>query len=168
MCARGMMTLAATVVIAATATGTTIGCSRAKAKRLPLPPEQARQLLIDRNWIDRLPEHVDDKLHVYRFVPKMGGGVFQDRTLFFGTFELFLFAQDGETIRFDLVHTGEKRTSKFFIEELETPGPEGVDLKLTLTNSPRGPSTYYGWRQQSSGDLDGELKALTDRITKKR
>jgi hypothetical protein len=147
--------LAAVALVAAAAAAA--GCAREKT--LPLPPEQAKQLLIDRNWIDRLPERVDDKLHVYRFVPKMGGGVFQDRTLFFGTFELFLFSQDGQTIRFDLVHTGEKRSSKFFIEELATPGPEGVDLKLTVTDSPRGPSVYYGWRNEGP-DLDAHLAAL--------
>jgi hypothetical protein len=144
-------------ILAAVALVAAAGCTRPKT--LPLPPEQAKQLLIDRNWIDRLPERVDDKLHVYRFVPKMGGGVFQDRTLFFGTFELFLFSQDGQTIRFDLVHTGEKRSSTFFIEELPTPGPEGVDLKLTIPDSPRGPSVYYGWRNEGP-DLDAHLAAL--------
>ena len=38
-----------------------------------------------------MPETERDQLHVYRFVPSMGGGVFQDRTIFKGTFELFKF-----------------------------------------------------------------------------
>jgi hypothetical protein len=127
-----------------------------------LPPEQARQLLVERNWLDRVPEKVDDKLHVYRFVPSMGGGVFQDRTIFFGTFELFTFEADGERIRFNLLHTGDKRVSKYTIAELATPGPEGVDLELTIADDPRGPKRYFGWRNERSDgrDLDAHLTSI--------
>lgn len=128
-----------------------------------LPPEQAKQTLINRNWIDRLPTKVDDKLKVYRFVPNMGGGVFQDRTIFFGTFELFAFEATGQEIRFNLLHTGDKRRSAYTIEELATPGPEGVDLKLTVADDPRGPKTYYGWRNEG-GDLDAHLASLKNTI----
>ncbi len=128
-------------------------------KATSLPPDQAKKLLLDRNWVDQLPKSVDDKLHVFRFVPSMGGGVFQDRTLFFGTFELFQFKHDGRVIDFDLLHTGDRKQSSYRIDELPTPGPEGVDIVLTLSSSPRGPSVYYSWRNQS-GDLDGQLARL--------
>jgi hypothetical protein len=139
-----------------------VACS--KPATHALPPDQAKQILINRNWIDRLPQKVDDKLKVYRFVPSMGGGVFQDRTIFFGTFELFAFEATGQQIRFNLLHTGDKRTSSYIIEQLATPGPEGVDLKLTITDDPRGPKSYYGWRNEG-GDLDGHLAALGHAIT---
>src|SRR4029079_8295877 len=103
-----------------------------------LPPEQAKKILLDRNWLDRVPQKVDDKLHVYRFVPSMGGGVFQDRTIFFGTFELFTCEADGQRIRFNLLHTGDKRISKYTIEELATPGHDGVDAPLNLDRDPSG------------------------------
>jgi hypothetical protein len=140
-------------------------CSRPAATNV-VPPEQAKQLLLNRNWIDRLPERVDDKLKVYRFVPSMGGGVFQDRTIFFGTFELFTFEATGDEIRFNLLHTGDKRVSPYTIEELKTPGPEGVDLRLTITRDPRGPKSYYGWRKESgnAADLDGQLTALGKKL----
>ncbi len=126
-----------------------------------LPPEQAKQILINRNWIDRLPQKVTDKLKVYRFVPSMGGGVFQDRTIFFGTFELFAFEATGEQIRFNMLHTGDKRTSRYTIEELREKGPEGVDLRLTISDDPRGPKSYYGWRNETGGsDLDAHLYSI--------
>lgn len=134
------------------------GCTGGKATT-SLPPDQAKQLLINRNWIDHLPQKIDDKLHVYRFVPSMGGGVFQDRTIFFGTFELFAFETDGEKIRFNLLHTGDKKTSRFTIAPLDPPGPDGVDLKLTIDDDPRGQKVYYGWRKESR-DLDGQLAKL--------
>ena len=137
-------------------------CDR-RAATHAVPPDEAKKLLLDRNWIDRLPEKIDDKLHVYRFVPSMGGGVFQDRTIFFGTFELFTFEADGERIRFNLLHTGDKRVSTYTIEELAPPGPEGVDLQLTISDDPRGAKRYFGWRKEGRGggsDLDAHLTAL--------
>ena len=106
--------------------------------------------LIDRNWIDRMPETERDRLHVYRFVPTMGGGVFQDRTLYKGTFELFMFKTDGDELQFDLPETHQKVTSRFRIEEVD--GPEPFDLKLTIDVDPRGPHIYYGMSAETDRD----------------
>src|SRR6188768_1892202 len=92
--------------------------------------DEARKVLLDRNWLDRMPETDRDRLHVYRFVPSMGGGVFQDRTLFKGTFELFMFEVDGDKIVFDLHETKQDVTSGFTIEPVSGPGT--FDLKLTI------------------------------------
>src|SRR5258705_1727791 len=115
-------------------------CSKKSAS---IAGDEAKQLLIDRNWLDRMPETERDRLHVYRFVPNMGGGVFQDRTLYKGTFELFTFEATGDEIRFNLPETGEKPTSHYTIESVD--GPEPFDLKLTIPDDPRGPKVYYGW-----------------------
>src|SRR5215475_8793993 len=102
-----------------------------------LSASDSRDVLINRNWIDRMPERTTDRLHVYRFVPNMGGGVYQDRTLFKGTFELFMFrVEGGDHIVFDLPETGEKVVSQFAIERVD--GPEPFDLKLTVFSDPRG------------------------------
>ncbi len=145
------MRAAALLLTAALATG---ACSRGTSQALP--PDEARALLIDRSWVDRLPSKVDDKLHVFRFTPSMGGGVYQDRTIFAGTFELFGFEQDGRSIRFNLLHTGDRKICRFVIEPLKEKGPEGVDLKLTIEGSPRGASVYYSWRKNPA-DLDAVL-----------
>jgi hypothetical protein len=118
-----------------------------------VPDEEARRLLLDRNWIDRMPETERDRLHVYRFVPSMGGGVFQDRTLYKGTFELFRFETAADEIRFDLPETHDKVVSKFRIENVD--GPKPFDLKLTITADPRGPQVYFGMRSET--DRDGTL-----------
>jgi hypothetical protein len=101
---------------------------------------EARKLLLDRNWIEQMPETERDRFHVYRFVPSMGGGVFQDRTIFKGTFELFKFETAADEIRFDLLETHDKIVSKFRIEEVS--GPKPFDLKLTIDADPRGPQVY--------------------------
>ena len=114
--------------------------------------DSAQKILIDRNWIDVWPTKKTDKLHVFRFVPQMGGGVFQDRTVFKGTFELFKFQADGDQIQFDLPEKDEHVVSSYHIEKVD--GPHPFDLKLTVENDPRGPHVYYGIL--SEHDPDGQ------------
>ena len=136
-----------------------VACSKSSPQ---LSASDARNVLIDRNWIDRMPENKTDRLHVYRFVPSMGGGVFQDRTLYKGTFELFLFkVEGGDHIVFDLPETRERVTSEFKIEQVDGPAP--FDLKLTIFSDPRGPHVYYGMRAETDSDghlLEQRLAAL--------
>src|SRR5512143_3445463 len=119
---------------------------------------EAKKLLIDRNWIDRMPQTERDKLHVYRFVPTMGGGVFQDRTLYKGTFELFRFETAADEIRFDLPETHQKVVSKFRIERVD--GPKPFDLKLIIPADPRGPQVYWGMRSETDRDGAGLERRL--------
>jgi hypothetical protein len=145
--------LASALVLAAAA------CS-SKSHDERLSASDSRDVLINRNWIDRMPERTTDRLHVYRFVPSMGGGVYQDRTLFKGTFELFRFKVEGDHILFALPETREKVTSQFQIERVA--GPQPFDLKLTIFSDPRGPHVYYGMRAET--DSDGHL--LEQRLAK--
>ena len=117
------------------------------SKSKAIDGDEAKSLLIDRNWIDRMPETERDKLYVYRFVPTMGGGVYQDRTIYKGTFELFRFEATADEIRFDLLETHDKVTSRYTIEKVD--GPEPFDLKLTIPDDPRGPKVYYGMRAET-------------------
>ena len=113
-----------------------------------LAPAEAQKLLIDRNWIDVMPQSPKDRLHVFRFVPSMGGGVFQDRTLYRGEFELFTFDAGDGAIAFTFPETGERVRAAYTIEDVD--GPPPFDLKLTIAQSPRGPSVYYGMRRESA------------------
>jgi len=133
-------------------------CSSSHKSSRIVDDAEARKLLLDRNWIDRMPETERDKLHVYRFVPTMGGGVYQDRTLYKGTFELFRFTTAGDEIRFDLPETHQDVTSKFHIETVDGPAP--FDLKLVIPADPRGPQVYWGIRAET--DRDGH--ALEQRL----
>jgi hypothetical protein len=118
---------------------------------------EAARLLVDRNWIDVWPTDKDDRLHVYRFTPAMGGGVYHDRTVFKGEFELFTFSVDGDQLAIHLPHTGERFRTGFRIERVA--GPEPFDLKLTLEQSPRGPRVYYGRTAETAGVTLDELLA---------
>ena len=142
------------LLTAAAAVFAMLAACSSSPKSEAVPADEAQQLLIDRNWLDKMPETERDRIHVYRFVPKMGGGVYQDRTLFKGTFELFMFkVERGDHLVFDLPETGEKVTSQFKIENVSGPAP--FDLKLTIFSDPRGPHVYYGMRAET--DRDGHL-----------
>jgi hypothetical protein len=137
-------------------------CSSSSTPSTTLDKDDAKATLIDRNWLDVMPQNKDERLHVYRFVPSMGGGVYQDRTLFKGTFELFSFSVKDDFIHFNLHQTDDKVASRFKIEKVS--GPEPFDLKLTISDDPRGPHVYYGMR--SERDLDGHL--LEQRLADQR
>jgi hypothetical protein len=115
-------------------------CGRDPAPRA-LPPDEAARLLIDRNWLDVWPRTEEERLHVLRFTPAMGGGVYQDRTLFAGSFELFVFSIGDGELELVLPHTKERVTARYSIERVDGPAP--FDLRLTLDPSPRGPSVYH-------------------------
>jgi len=132
-----------------------MACGTDSAPKRGVPAQDAAELLIDRNWLDSWPQDQDDHLRVYRFVPSMGGGVFQDRTVFKGTFELFLFKTDGRHIDFEFPHDGAKQRVGYRIERVD--GPEPFDLKLTLEGDPRGPGTYWGMSSDHLMDLDSAL-----------
>jgi hypothetical protein len=134
------------------------GSSADEATPRQVSAQDAAELLTDRNWLDTWPESKDHRLHVFRFTPSMGGGVYQDRTVFHGEFELFTFKVEGDKLTFVLPHNGERVTTKFKIERVA--GPKPFDLRLTISDSPRGPGVYYGRSSERGADLDASLAAL--------
>ena len=175
-----LLALCAMAILASGCTGSA-GCSGAHEG--PLSDLSAGQLLPNRNWITRWPVSKDDRLHVYRFTPDMKHGVYQDRTLFLGFFELFELVQrsggaersggqagrptghpielDQGTIHFHLPDMDERVTSRYLIERVD--GPEPFDLRLTIEPSPRGPNVYYG-RHDETATTWHELDALLPAI----
>jgi hypothetical protein len=153
--------VAAAVTLGALLTASACSSEKAKPHATRVSDAEAPALLINRNWIDRMPESHADRLHVFRFVPTMGGGVYQDRTLFKGTFELFTFAATGDEIRFSLPETRQKVRAHYTIEAVDGPAP--FDLRLSIPDSPRGPKVYYSWRGETDRDgslLESKLSAL--------
>jgi hypothetical protein len=112
------------------------------SEREALPADEAAQILENRNWIDHWPESANEQLYVYRFTPHMGGGVFQDRTLFAGKFELFTYKLGDEVVDIRWPHTKTKSTVKYTIRRVK--GPKPFDLRLDLEGSARGPAVYFG------------------------
>lgn len=111
-----------------------------------LSAHEASTELVNRNWLDVWPEAHDDRMHVYRFTPSMGGGVFQDRNVFEGTFELFTFSEGGGTITFRFPGKNERHETTYRIERVD--GPRPFTRRLVLDDDPRGPGVYYGYDER--------------------
>ena len=145
--------LAAFLAVASLTTVT--ACSKSKSAQSP-------DLLYNRNWLTSMPRTQDDHLQVYRFVPEFNdSGVFQDRTLYKGTFELFNYKVSGDAIHFVLHQTHDEVAAPFTIERVDGPAP--FDLKLTIEHDPRGIGTYFGIRAETDktgAALETELAAL--------
>jgi len=118
-----------------------------------VPPDEAAALLIDRNWLDRWPSSESERLHVYRFTPSMGGGVYQDRTLFAGKFELFTYQVEGEHITIQWPHSKSEDRMVFRIDRVS--GPEPFDLRLELSTPSHGPRTYHGRSAETGASGSG-------------
>jgi hypothetical protein len=126
-------------------------CRREEKRPRPsVPPDEAAELLINRNWLDRWPASESEKLHVYRFTPAMGGGVFQDRTLFAGHFELFNYQIEGEHLTIKWPHSKSEDRMVFRVSRVDGPAP--FDLRLELSGTSRGPRTYYGRSAETHGE----------------
>jgi hypothetical protein len=133
------------LVLACLAVG---ACKRANVDAVS--PEEAADLLINRNWMDHWPSSREERLFVYRFTPAMGGGVFQDRTLFAGSFELFTFSTSESRLTIEWPHRDVKESIPFRIEKVR--GPRPFDLKLILDGNESGPSEYFGRSSETAAD----------------
>lgn len=143
---------AALFAVAVLASSLTVGCGNDAPKAKRLSARDAEVALTERNWLDRWPETKQDRLHVYRFVPKMGGGVFQDRTIYKGEFELFQFEAGDGAIDFHFPETKERVSSAYLIERVT--GHPPFDLRLVIADDPRGPGVYWGRSDDRGAALD--------------
>src|SRR5690349_9219580 len=128
-----------------------VGCGERAEKKDVLPAREAAKVLLDRNWLDVMPRHSEQRLHVFRFT-STSGGVYQDRTLFAGQFELFLFNVEDDRLVFELPHKRQRAVTHFHITKVH--GAEPFDLKLVLEESPRGPAVYYGFSNERAEEAD--------------
>jgi len=125
-------------------------CGRSEPSGV-LDHSDAAKALENRNWMDLWPTSDREPLHVYRFTPAMGGGVYQDRTLFAGQFELFTYEIGKGVVKIHWPHTDDREDLKFRIERVS--GPEPFDLKLTLEKPLHGPSILFGRSSETSASL---------------
>lgn len=104
--------------------------------------EEAKEVLEGHMWMDRWPEAADERLHVMNLNPSFGGGIYQDRTLYAGTFELFQYEIDGEKLRRKWPHTNIVEPLRFELTCVD--GPKPFTYRLKLYGQRRGPAVYYG------------------------
>ncbi|MBK9035285.1 MAG: hypothetical protein IPL61_29205 [Myxococcales bacterium] len=131
-----------TVAVAVAATAL-LACHQSEAKRKPLPPDQAAELLHDRVWLDHAPRTPSDRFQLVMF-DETGGAIRQHRTIWKGDFEVFFHEVDGGELEYFLPASGTTMRSTFRITPVD--GPDHADHKLVIDHPPTGPREYFGWR----------------------
>ncbi len=133
--AAAVVTTAVTLALAA--------CSRDAAPRqAPLPPDEATTLLAQRIWLDQEPRGPSDKFNVLVFDGQRSG-VVQERTIWKGSFEVFVYEADRGRLNIKLPGSRKQLKTGFSIERAKR---GDADVKLTLDKAPAGPTVYYGYR----------------------
>jgi len=144
-------TIAAAIVAASLAAA----CSRdARDQPKPLPPDEAADLLHERIWLDKQPRTGGDRFHLMVF-DAGEFGVYQDRTIWKGNFEMFMYKAKDRAIEMRL--PGSRKTVKttFRVERVRH---GEADVKLTLDTPFAGPKSYYGY-DFDGGDADAYVEA---------
>jgi len=121
------------------------------------------ELVENRVWIDHMPRTERDTIQVFLTLGDDSMGVFQQSSVWKGSYELFQYEAHGSELRAVFPQTGERETMKAKATECSQ---NGFDYCLELSGGSRGAKRYYsmeGWELDSMRGLDGkvtEIRAL--------
>jgi len=124
--------------------------------------EAGKPLLLDRVWIDQMPQQPTDKIHLFVAITERPLGAFEHRSVWEGTWEVFRWRMRREDQRFlvELPQTGDKAEIEW---DAQACREGGFDYCLTLKGSPRGPERYYskkGWEIRSRAEAEALVDGL--------
>ncbi len=129
-------------------------CKDGRARRDPLPPGEAAQLLAERVWLDHAPRTPRDKFHLAIFADQ-GFAIAQHRTAWKGDFEVFRWKLKDDQLELVLPGSNKRATTGFRIERLAG-GHRDPDLRLILDENPVGPREYKGYSMERGGAVSVE------------
>ena len=122
-----------------------------------VPAEQAASLLVDRVWIDDLPQRESDTFNLYIFSSEDNFGVNDHAmSIYKHVLELFFYKLSGDsTIHFQFPHDRRQLRTSYRVERLSRPKGD-LDLKLTIDKDPQMAGKtciYYSSTRWSSRNL---------------
>lgn len=125
--------------------------------------EQKDSILVNRLWVDHVPEKETDAFDIFAVLTRRPVGVFQHGSLWEGEWAMFEWQMKGENkdlhIRFP--QSGQTATIEWVIQDSRK---APFDYCLTLRGNPRGPEKWYSRKEWVIGSLS-EVSALAERIT---
>lgn len=108
-------------------------------------------LLLDRVWIDKIPEAYTDYMHAFVALADHPVGIFQKASSYRVEAELFQFKRKDSKIQLLFPQTNKKKQFTYKITHCDDLPP--FDLCLDLSKNPwGGPKRYYGDSEQSAAD----------------
>lgn len=120
-------------------------------------PTAGRHLAYDRLWIDRVPTHERDTVHVFVALREEAVGAFKTTSMWRGAWEAFRYEAHGDELRAVFPQSGDRETLASRARKCKEPG---WDYCLEITGSRHGVVRYYsreGWELDSLPDADAQL-----------
>ena len=111
---------------------------------------ESQALVVDRIWIDHMPETQRDKVQVFVAFAQDRIGVFSQSSQWEGAHELFRFRQDGDALRVVFPQSDKKESIATAAKHCER--DDGMTYCLDLGGSSHGVKHYYS---QEGWDLRG-------------
>ncbi len=111
------------------------------APAIAVSASEAARLLTETPWLDHLPAHESDTIDLLQF-DRRSQGVYVHGNAYRGSYEVFQYEATRDELRLVFPDGGERARTGYRIERIKR---QGFDLRLTLTDSPRGPAAYYGF-----------------------
>lgn len=134
---------------------TSCGSDEARQEEvIPVSAAEARKLLASTPWLDHMPAHEGDPIDLLQLDPR-GNGVYVRGSAYRGTYEVFRYEATNDELRLIFLDGGARAKTHYRIERMKR---KGFDLRLTFTESPRGPAAYYGF--ESGRELPAAVRAV--------
>lgn len=108
----------------------------------------SRNVLIDRLWIDRVPQRDTDTVQVFAMLSEQPVGVFSAASQWRGSHELFVFEASGSEVRVTYPQTREREKLTAKAQRCDDAPDREMDFCLVLDGASRGVKHYYsreGW-----------------------
>ncbi|MEZ4363554.1 MAG: hypothetical protein R3B48_25485 [Kofleriaceae bacterium] len=121
-----------------------VSCSRPSSDATEVSERDASRLLYATPWLDHMPAHEGDAIELLQFDPRHNG-VYIKGNAYRGGYDVFRYERTRSQLKLTFPADGEVAETGYRIERIKR---GGFDLRLTLTDSPRGPSAYYGFEQR--------------------
>lgn len=114
-------------------------------------------LVLDRVWIDNMPERYTDYVHAMLVLSDAPVGLFQKASAYQANIEIMEFRREGGTLKIHYPQNGKSETVRFKISRCNDLPP--LDLCLDFAKGPwHGPKRYYGASDDSH--LPGTVRTL--------
>jgi hypothetical protein len=127
-------------------------------------PADDRKLVVDRIWVDHLPQNPRDEISIFLALTEeqMGDaiGIFQTGSQWRAKYELFEHESGGEQLKIVYPQTGERESVR---TRARACNDHGWDFCLELSGNSRGVKKYYsmeGWEVGSRSAADARIRSL--------
>jgi hypothetical protein len=118
------------------------------------------ELVRGRLWIDHLPRNEREPAQIFIVLKDHPVGVFNNASMWRGTYEQFRYEMTGNQLRLQFPQTGDRDTARVQASRCKE---HGMDFCLQLDGSSRGAKRYFsreGWEVRSLDEASAKLRAL--------